>query len=451
MMFGSRPPLNAREQAWTEYRVHWIAKQFGEPRLRDVVMVTPACSRLTSMFIDDTVELDALRELMCDHLDLMDHRLRIELDDEALCGSSQAEWRVRGDSTVISVGHAACQSPLQLISAVAQACADLTLERCDWPQQGVTDRRFLAELLASQAGFGLFCANADAVSCQDSTVSFWWSQQQGSLLSARIHGYALALCAWLHEDPARDWARHLRLDVRDAFKKSLRYLKKQRGSKQDMVAVYDRSASLALDDLNSRDLSQRIHALWALRQTDRSQIDVTRLLPLLDERDATIRGEAALTLGCVAGGDDQTCETLVRVLQGSDLTRVERVCMVAALGMCGTSMPEVVEALSGQLEHSRMDVAVTAALSLGQVGLAAASAIPQLLQLLARAVIQCRHDAVDLTLHALQRISSNVHELLQTGIADTEIREAAIQAGRAAGFDADGGPLPRLFHPLPLI
>jgi len=450
-MFGARPPLNAREQAWTEWRVHWIVKHCGMQRMRDVEMLTPDCQDLSAVFTPEAVDWDALRDLMCDRLQLGASSVHIEWDEDAVCESSLADCRTDDDRSTVVVGRLACQTPLLLVSSVSRAFADLVLARVDWPADQVTDRRFLAELMASQLGFGLFCANADGVHGQHQASDYWWSARKDGLLAARIHGYALALLMWLRGDTENAWGQMLGLDVRDAFKRSLRYLRRQRGSPDDMVAVYERSAYLAVDELSARSPSRRVHALWALRHADSSQVDIERLLSPLEDRDPTIRGEAALTLASVAGDDRRSLESLMHFLGRPDLTREERVCGVAAVGQCSVSPADVVSTLIAQLEHSRIDVAVTAALALGRIGMTAVSAIPDLLKLLSRAVIQCQHDAVDLILHALSKLDANIQDLFHSGIADTEVREVVLQARSGLGSDSASFRLPRLCHPLPLI
>ena len=419
--------------------------------MRDVEMLAPDCRDLSAVFTPDAVDWDALRDLMCDRLQLETNTVQIELNDDAVSESSLVDCCTGDDRSTVVVGRQACQTPLLLVSSVSRAFADLVLARVDWPEDQVTDRRFLAELMASQLGFGLFCANADGVHCHDQSSDYWWSTRKDRLLAARIHGYSLALLMWLRGDMESEWGQMLGLDVRDAFKRSLRYLRRQRGSPDDMVAVYARSAYLAVDDVSSRSPSRRVHALWALRHADPSQVDIQKVLVMLEDRDPIIRGEAALTLGSVGGDDPRTLESLVHFLRRSDLTRGERVCAVAAVGQCSVSPADVVSILIAQLEHSRIDVAVTAALALGRIGLTAVSSIPDLLKLLSRAVIQCRHDAVDLILHVLSKLDANIQDLFHSGIADSEVREVVLEARSAMGSDPGSFQLPCLRHPLPLI
>jgi hypothetical protein len=84
----------------------------------------------------------------------------------------------------------------------------------------------LTDLLTVFLGMGIFTANA---TIRDRTWTYGqmtgWSIGRQGYMSQRMYGYALALFALARGEEKPAWAGHLRLDVRSAFNKGLRYVR----------------------------------------------------------------------------------------------------------------------------------------------------------------------------------------------------------------------------------
>ena len=87
------------------------------------------------------------------------------------------------------------------------------------------DHEQLTDLLTVFLGMGIFTANAAFQFGQwnDAAHHGWQSSRLG-YLSQSTFGYALAACAWMRRDDKPPWTPLLSANVKDMFKKTLKYL-----------------------------------------------------------------------------------------------------------------------------------------------------------------------------------------------------------------------------------
>ncbi len=129
------------------------------------------------------------------------------------------------DSYYIALNAMNLENPLALVATMAHELSHVHLLGHGRISSEVEDHEPLTDLLTVFLGFGIFTANA-VLHEVNWTRGNWsgWSMSTSGYLDMRTFGYALAKFALARNENPPAWIKELRLDVRDAFQKSCRYL-----------------------------------------------------------------------------------------------------------------------------------------------------------------------------------------------------------------------------------
>ena len=140
-------------------------------------------------------------------------------------GGTAGLYSQQGGRTAIWLEESRLADPVSVVATFAHELCHADLLGDGRITRDAADHEPLTDLATIYFGMGVFTANASFrdKSYRSGNWEHWSISRQG-YLTAPILAYALALFAWLREEPKPSWARHLRLDVRSPFRKALSYL-----------------------------------------------------------------------------------------------------------------------------------------------------------------------------------------------------------------------------------
>lgn len=231
-------PVDEHVQQWVDARWNWLCDTFGRDRLRSARVILPIHNDFPEDY--DANDLSTIRLLfdrVCTYMGLTPERMdfgvyttekerireftEIRLDFASSVGLYE---RTPGGCKVW-VAEQQLDDPMSLVATCAHELAHELLLGQERITDEAADHEPLTDLLTVYFGLGIFGANAavTASSGFEGGVSFWKVGRQG-YLDLRTYGYALALFARMRGEVKPAWAKELRLDVRDAFKKGLAFL-----------------------------------------------------------------------------------------------------------------------------------------------------------------------------------------------------------------------------------
>ena len=293
------------------------------------------------------------------------------------------------------------------------------------------DREWVADLLLVTLGLGVMMGNPasrENHECEGHSCSSCGGKQ--AALPARMIGYAMALFAWFRGEGSPSWAPYLRLDVAEAMRGGLHYLRTTDDTLFRPGIVHGGSASSLpslLEQLDRGSPSARIAAIWELaddRHATPESVDAVRLL--LHHRLPDLRAEAARALGAFGPAAEPGLAELIDTLRDGEAE--VRAAAAHALGQLGLHAEEVVAELSEVLANDNEEVQCAAAVALAKFGPAAERAMPRVLAALKRAAMATQYTTADYLVHAIRAISSDpearLNEFLQS--LDEESRNQAM-------------------------
>lgn len=232
--FRSKPaacPIDAPTREWIDDRWKWLEQQFGLERLRTCRVILP----LREYFPDpyNRTEADARRmlERTCGYLDIDQTAIDLTLYEDKSEIKNKELLKGRKEIPLptskryrISVEISYLNDPLALAATILRELSLILLAQKDCRSVGEREYEPLAELLTIFLGLGVITANAAVIEKVHQFGVFLWQIGRTGYLDMRMFGYALALFARARGEAAPDWAKILRLDVRTAFKQSMRFL-----------------------------------------------------------------------------------------------------------------------------------------------------------------------------------------------------------------------------------
>jgi tetratricopeptide (TPR) repeat protein len=229
--FESQSPLTADHRRWIDERFTWLRQQFGEARLRGVV-VTPTDAFFPDRYAPTPEGAAPLLDRVCGYMGV--ERTRIDLqfytspsaDDIAAAfnpmlqrGYALGAFHEDGGQIVIWLEKTRLSEPHSVVSTFAHELGHVLLladGRCD---RSTPDHEPLTDLLTVFFGLGVFTANnaIREVNWRTGNYSGWSIGRQGYLTIAE-YAYALALYAYTRGEHRPPWVKFLRPDVRGLFK-----------------------------------------------------------------------------------------------------------------------------------------------------------------------------------------------------------------------------------------
>jgi hypothetical protein len=230
LMFNStsKCPVEPKAREWIEHRMHWLTQQFGLNKLRSTQIVLPRAKFFPDGFDGSDESVRALLNRVCNymgitgetiHLSFYEERPPVETD--GLVEGTAGLYVEEGGAFRIWLEVKNLDDPLALVATMAHELGHVLLLGHGRISADVEDHEPLTDLLTVFLGLGVITANS-VVRETSWSAGVWsgWSVGRRGYLTMQMYGYALALFAHLRDETRPDWAKHLRPDVRAAFKLS---------------------------------------------------------------------------------------------------------------------------------------------------------------------------------------------------------------------------------------
>ena len=226
-------PIDETTRAWLHRRWDWLAGQFGRDRPRTAPVVLPTDEFFPDQY-DATIEAaEVLFDRVCGYLGVLAGQVRLDFyaedspvqDRRGLVAGTRGVYTNEDGTQTVWLEVKNLNDPLALAATAAHELGHVLLLGDGRLTGDEDDHEPLTDLLTVYLGLGVITANAVVrdKAWTDGGMSYF-SISRGGYLSMPTYGYALALFARARGEEKPDWAKRLRPDVLDAFRKSLRYL-----------------------------------------------------------------------------------------------------------------------------------------------------------------------------------------------------------------------------------
>jgi hypothetical protein len=410
-----KSPLEAREKAWVETRMHLLADHFGIERLLKSQLVLPTDEYFpeVSGSQDPSANSEQLLKRVCSYLQIDPGSVQLAKTeapkaaaDGAGCGCSGGQC---GSSATVD-------EPVIFIASAAQQLSRRLLMRSNDFDSDSPEFELLADLAPVFLGFGVFAANTATTR---------------RALPVRLLAYGLALFAWMRDERHLRWTSFLSADAQGTFRSGMRYLHRSNDSLFQHSTIRRRHGAMSVNELTttlkSGTPSAKIAALWELAEKGPAAADaIPAISDALRVSHADIRADAAITLAAMG---EQAADVVPRLTDtlhdGEDRVRASA---AAALGRLGLNADLVVPELASTLHAPNAEVVLAAAAALRQYGPSAEIALPDLLKALRAALVGCNdRNALQLT-EAIKTIVADPEACILDFFDehDTDLRHAAV-------------------------
>lgn len=230
-------PIDSNAKEWIDWRWERLEVEFGVEHLRRARVILP-----TDEFFPDPFhgnEEQARRELdrLCGYVDLDPTMVDMFLFQDRDPIHIEGWWKgaaelYRPDESRYQIWIEVdnLKDPLAMLATMAHELGHVHLLGHGRITDDVEDQEPLTDLLTVFLGMGALTANAVIRETNWSYGQFSsWSMSRRGYLGMNELGYAFARFAQSRGEDGSEWAKELRLDVRAAFKQSMRYLQAEEG------------------------------------------------------------------------------------------------------------------------------------------------------------------------------------------------------------------------------
>lgn len=244
-MFFSKPPtldVNEEKRLWLEQQILRLVEVFGAERALKSRVVLPLPEYFPEHYGFDEEGLAKLIAKVCGYMgvdsSLVDCHIYSE-DEHSQLGKHFTSWSASHSGSagkyygrvgetgryMIGVEKSKLRNALSLIATIAHELGHVLLLGEGRISRDDKDHEILTDLTTIYLGMGVFLANSAFQFRQwnDSAKQGWSISQQG-YLGQSMSGYALAAWTWMRGDIKAPWSHHLAPNVKDMFKRSLKYL-----------------------------------------------------------------------------------------------------------------------------------------------------------------------------------------------------------------------------------
>lgn len=425
-LFAPKCPLNdPRDKVWTEVSMQLLAQQFGIERMRNVEVLRLTPEHFPEPYQGTPDDAQAVMSRLCRHMQIHESQvvLRVCPDEEFF--EAAGTYTLEDDGTgTIRVAQSKLLNLEDLLATLAHELSHQLFlgERRVSPDDAEDED--LTDLLPIFLGLGLFGANAiirESTKIADDG-EYWVIRRQGYLTSP-IHGYALALFAWVRGETQPAWSESLRLDARHVFRKSLKYLIKTEDSlfHPDTAGMPSEQKPVTelINELKAASPERQIAALWALDDYGaKARSAVPEILECATRGETPVRASAINILPHVGGETPEAISCLLEALDESEMEL--RYAAARALGQYPEHPDRIVGLLTDALIDPSQTVALEAAISLSAFGTHAQSAAEHLVRPLRAALVRCKIDTVDVLLHTLMKVHPDPEAALAEHFADDD-------------------------------
>jgi hypothetical protein len=254
-MFGFSPrlPVSDEERLWTDEGFKRLEKLLGRHRMLDAKVVEPTAEDFPDPYDKSPKAVEKLFSRVCAYMRI-DRSIELEIfqDETEQLREILPHWRGDGGtraaglyvhaleqgqanaddgerSMVVAIRSTMLKDPMSLVATVAHELGHVILLGGKLMSPKTLGHEPMTDLLTVFLGLGVFTANSAARFRQfqeDRRVG--WSMRRLGYLPESVFGYALARFAIEREEKKTEWARHLSPNVRSDFKRSRRWLEKNR-------------------------------------------------------------------------------------------------------------------------------------------------------------------------------------------------------------------------------
>lgn len=235
--FTHKCPVSEESRQWVDRRMRWIEEHFGSERVRRARIVLPTAEFFPDVYDHTEKAGERLFRRVCEYAGIEGSRVHLrwitgrpDERDGALFiqseGGAAGTYQGAADaSALITIDRANLRDPMKLVATAAHELCHVHLLGDGHISREEEDHEPLTDLLTIFLGLGIFGAN---VCVRDAGWSNgqWagWSVSKLGYLQQSTWGYALAVFARMRGEERPAWAKHLRADVRNAFRASERYI-----------------------------------------------------------------------------------------------------------------------------------------------------------------------------------------------------------------------------------
>jgi hypothetical protein len=409
--FSPKCPLDTYEKTWTEWRMRWLADQFGVERLLQAEVILPTDEFFPGRYSGTAEDAQGLLDRFGKRLGIDTRTISLEvLPDVQMPGV--AGHYDRGEQTFIRIAESQLAAPLQLVATLLHELAHEMLLGGGKLTADVADHEWVTDLLPVFFGLGVFAANATiSEEYHHEGQSSWWFIGKHGYLPARVFGYAMALFAFARGERDPAWAKHLRLDASSALQGGLRYVRKTNDTLFHPDTMRGKRQPPSAGELSARlrtgSPSVRLFALWEIGEGTLTDPDVvTAVGQAVKDADETVSATACRTLAGMGTAAEPATQQLVEaVSKGGEIARVEAAC---ALGVLRLRPDLVVPELCAMLKETEGGGIAEIAAALRQYGVLAEPATPRLFDALASASVNCDYGLIETLVGTLVAITPDL-------------------------------------------
>ena len=242
-------PIDTNTREWIDAKCSWIVNQVGLDRVLSSKVIAADAELLEGYRPDDEDSVYTLFRKICIAMDIEFKSIHFYfMNNEGKVGGNYAVglYQPLDDGThAITIDRALLESPVDLIATLAHELCHVLLIGHHWITGDEDDHEPLTDLLTVFLGFGALSGNSVLrdESWYEGNASRWQIRRAG-YLTMTMYGYALAVFATLRNESPQTWKPRLRLDVRNAFMKSIMYF--QQHGLPDLSKVISTDARPAL-------------------------------------------------------------------------------------------------------------------------------------------------------------------------------------------------------------
>jgi hypothetical protein len=224
--------IDTESREWIDSRCSWIIDQFGLERILSSKVIAADADLLERYRADDYDSVLALFRKICETMDIEFESIQFYFmenqrqdDDNGVLGLYES---LGNGMHSISIDQALLESPVELIATLAHELCHVLLIGHNRITGEEDDHEPLTDLLTVFLGFGALSGNSVLrdESWHEGHARFWQIRRAG-YLTMPMYGYAIAIFAMLRNEGPREWKPRLRLDVRNAFMRSIKYFQRQ--------------------------------------------------------------------------------------------------------------------------------------------------------------------------------------------------------------------------------
>ena len=406
-LFKTKCPLDIREKVWTERRLLWLSQRFGPKPMLNATIVLPTREFFPGTYsgtADDVVDTFGR---VCEFLNV--DASQFQLPEEIAAAASSgccgggchtgSPTETTAEPTQVDISGEDVADQERLIATISRQVTRVLLLNHAEVTGREQDFDSLTDLVAVYLGLGVFQANT-AVKSTAWHAQGWeyWSIRGAGFLQARVPGYAMALMAWMRNEPAPAWAAMLGTDAGSAFHRGYKFATKTNDClvRPDTFGRSEGTRSMAAvkDALANGTDTQQLDALWWMMENPASGAGaVESMTGCFRHRDPMMVAEACRVAASIGRDAEPVLPNLIESLSAPSYET--RAWSATAIGQikppldaCPDGLP-VSEELAPLLSDTRSEVVDAAMRTLATYGSEAAPLLGAVVPRLVRYARDC--------------------------------------------------------------